>query len=280
MLESQTADEIANSIRLYRSHFSGTIIIVEGPTDVLLYQRLINKNDRCLTIVAHSKENAIKALYIVEEESYKGIICIVDSDFWNVDGCCPESEHLFTTDTHDLESMIISSNAIDKVLAEYGDREQIGSLDKSVREILLENALPIGLTRWLSSPHKRNLGIDFKIIDFLELIDRFTFSVDIEILLMQLRRRTLFDKNALMRDIKRLMKSRPDSWQICSGHDLVQILSVGLREIIGNDLGRRVTAERLDSILRIAYEDGHFYETKLFSKLVSWEAKNIPYKIF
>jgi hypothetical protein len=281
MLEFQTADEVANYIRMMRSSYNGTIIIVEGKTDVLIYGRLLN-GELCTTIPANNKENAINALDIIEEGSYDGVLAIVDSDFWRIDGNYPIKENLFATDTHDLESLILSSNALEKVLAEYGDGEQIGRFEKSIRQILLENALPIGLIRWLSLPHKKNLCINFKEMRFSEFIDSCTFKVNIDILIEHIKTGlpvTCAEEQISMRDIKALMKQKNDLWQICCGHDLVKILLFGLRNIFGNYAGRNITLERLDSLLRVAYEESHFRTTQLFASLIAWEARNSPYEI-
>lgn len=232
---------------MMRSSYDGTIIIVEGKTDVLIYRRLLN-GESCTTIPANNKENAIDALDIIEQGSYDGVLAIVDSDFWRIDGNYPGKENLFATDTHDLESLILSSNALEKVLAEYADEEQIGEFDKSIRQMLLENALPIGLIRWISLPHKKNLCINFKDMRFSEFIDRCTFKVDIDLLVGQIRTclpEAHIDERVSRHDILALMRQENDLWQICCGHDLVKILLFGLRNIFGNYAGRNINLERL-----------------------------------
>lgn len=281
MLESQIADEIANLIRMTRSQYSGTIIIVEGGPDLSIYGRLVNR-DYCISTPAKNKDNVIQALRILETDDVKGILGIIDSDFSKVDGQCLDNLNLLTTDTHDLESMIFSSNALDKIVAEYGDHDRITNYSE-IREILLKNALPVGLVRWLSLPHKKNLCIDFKEIEFSKFIDRATFSVIIETMLQQLNRSQNlrhFDEKALHKDINILISKKFDMWQICCGHDLVQILAFGLSELIGNEKGHGITIKSLDGILRVAYEEAHFRTTHLYRKMISWEVRNTPYKIF
>ncbi len=282
MLENQTADEVANLVRMNRSLYQGTIIVVEGTSDILIYKRLTNSNC-CILLPANSKENAIHASEILNDDGCEGILTIIDSDFCKVDGQHIGSKNLLTTDTHDLESMIISSNALDKILAEYGEDDQINRLVKPIRQILVETAFPVGLLRWLSLPHKKNLGIDFKLIRFSEFIDRTTFSTNIDIMIehvLSFPTPRRFDKIMLKNEIQILIKQSIDNWQICNGHDLVQILAFGLKEIFGNSIGRGISARRLDSILRIAYEDSHFHTTQLFSDMISWERDNSPYRIF
>jgi hypothetical protein len=281
MLEFQTADEVANYIRMMRSSYNGTIIIVEGKTDVLIYRRLLN-GGLCTTIPANNKENAIDALDIIEQGNYTGVLAIVDSDFWRIDGNYPSKENLFATDTHDLESLIISSNALEKVLAEYGDEVRIGELEKPIRQILLENALPIGLIRWISLPHKKNLCINFKEMRFFEFIDYSTFNIDLDRLIEQIKTGfpvTHNETQVSKHEIIALMNQENDLWQICCGHDLVKILLFGLRNIFGNYAGLNINLERLDSLLRVAYEESHFRTTHLFASLIAWETRNSPYKI-
>jgi ERCC4-type nuclease len=65
MRESITANRVANRIRLLRSQFSGAFLIVEGDTDKRIYGRFIMA-ETCRLEVAHSRENAIAAAFIVD----------------------------------------------------------------------------------------------------------------------------------------------------------------------------------------------------------------------
>ena len=62
-----TADDVANGIRMARTQFRGTFLIVEGQTaDFRVYKRLVDSKQTKIT-PAHNKDNALAALKILED---------------------------------------------------------------------------------------------------------------------------------------------------------------------------------------------------------------------
>ena len=138
MKEYISAYHTANAIRQIRGPlFSGTFLIVEGESDRNGYKHLID-TESCRIIPAHGKENALDALDILEEDDFPGVLAVVDADFWRLEGIKPSSPNLFITDTHDLETMILKSPALGKLLTEFGSDSKIEELTqqsgKSVRD--------------------------------------------------------------------------------------------------------------------------------------------------
>jgi hypothetical protein len=100
--------DIANTVRMTRSLHKGAFLVVEGDTDARVYKRFVD-DSRCKVIPAHNKDNAVEILEILEKDRFPGVLVIVDADFWHLEGIKPESLNLLLTDTHDLETMIIST---------------------------------------------------------------------------------------------------------------------------------------------------------------------------
>ena len=75
------------------------------------------------------------------------------------------------------------------------------------------------------------------------------------------------------------MKENPDPWQICAGHDVVYILTIGLRFSFGNTNARNFTPKNIESIIRMAYEESHFRRTQLYQSIKNWETSNSPFKV-
>ena len=283
MRNSLTADDIANNIRMIRSSHNGVILIVEGHTDVRVYERLIN-NTQCMFIPAHGKETAINVLTKLEIDKFKGILTIVDADFWRLDGIKPDSMNLLLTDTHDLETTMLSSNALDKVISEFGSIPKIKKHVDSIPDRLLNCALPIGLFRWLSSPTKENWGLKFKNMEFDCFLDDEKLKVDINNLIKEVKTNSddfsLSDKDIKLK-IDSLIETKinHDPWQVCSGHDMIQILAIGLENIFGNHRSKNIDMDKVDGILRLSYEFSHFNETHLHDAIKDWERDNQPFKV-
>lgn len=142
MREFLTPADSANSIRMNRSLHSGAFLIVEGYTDLRFYKKFIDDTN-CSLMPAFGKNNAIKTLEILEADGFKGVLVIVDADFWKFDGVDPGSPNIILTDTYDRESMLICSNALDKVLNDFGEHRKMNGMLKPIRDLLLEVTPPI-----------------------------------------------------------------------------------------------------------------------------------------
>jgi hypothetical protein len=276
-----TANDIANEVRMIRTRHSGAILIVEGPTDARFYKRFI-RDTECKITPSNGKDNAIDALAILERSNFNGILTIVDADFWRLDGIKPNSPNLLLTDTHDIESMIICSDALEIILSEFGSTPKIRNFGKSIRSALLDSALPIGLFRWLSSPSLCKLNLKFKELLFDKFVDTKTLSVDVDSLIKEVKNNShnsTLDENAIKIKIIALKKARHSPWQVCSGHDLIQILSIGLKNIFGNIRAQSITKETVDGIVRTAYDSSCFCSTQLYNSIKDWEKANDTFKV-
>lgn len=281
MRKHQTAHDIAVEARMIRAIHHGAILIIEGGTDARVYGRFVNETE-CKLIPATGKDMAISALEMLEKSGFKGVLTIVDTDFWKLDGVEPDSLNVLLTDSHDLETMLLSSDALGNVLSEFGSDPKIKKLGKPIRDVLLESGLFIGYLRWLSSPTKDNLSLKFKKLSFDKFVDEKTLSVDIDNLIKEVKtnsKNSTLDENATKRKIIALGSGGYDPWQVCSGHDPVQILSIGLINIFGNHRGKTVASEAVDGILRVAYDYSHFSLTKLHDSIRGWEKANSSFRV-
>ena len=280
-----TADDVANGIRMARTQFRGTFLIVEGQTaDFRVYKRLVDSKQTKIT-PAHNKDNALAALKILEDDRFLGVLAIVDADFWRLEELDPTCPNLFITDTHDLETMLLESPSLEKLLDEFGSEKKIASFIENskmdVRQALLTAAGPIGYLRWVSQ--RNNLSLKFEGISFREFIDRNTLHINISKLIPEVKNKSLrhdLSDNDLQNKIDELTDPKHNSWDICCGHDLVCILSFGLRSVLGTNNANEVKPEDLERILRAGYEYVYFLSTQLYRSLQEWETSNPPFRIF
>lgn len=278
----QTVYSIVNTARMMRTQYTGTVLIVEGSTDARVYGRLVSETE-CRLIPATGKDKAIGALERLENSGFDGVLTIVDADFQRLDGTAPNSSNLLLTDSHDLETMILHSDALDNVLSEFGSAKKIAELGKPIRDILLESGLPVGYLRWLSSPIKDNLSLKFKELSFDTFVDAQTLRVSMDNLIRELKINSgdsTLDENTTKLKIMALGGEGYDPWQVCSGHDLVQILSIGLINVFGNPRrGETATPDNIDVALRLAYNHSHFRLTELYNSIRDWEKSNPSYMV-
>lgn len=284
MKEFLTPERLANKIRLLRSQFSGAVLIVEGDTDARIYRRYVLPT-HCNIEIAHNKDNAIRGLTILEQEQFVGVLAIVDADFQRLEGGLSTNLNVFLTDTHDIETMMLRSPALDKILAEFGSEQKITALvtqvEKSLHDVLLAAGAPIGYLRWLSL--RQNLALKFEELDFRKFVDERLLTTDSQILIQTVKNKSQqhhLDVAEVLKQLVALHDEGHDHWQVCCGHDLLEILSVGLRKAIGGAFSTaEIKAEVIERSLRLAYESPFFQATELYTALKQWEAANPPYRL-
>jgi hypothetical protein len=280
-------EDIANEIRMERRYPGGslyTFLLVEGSTDERVYKHFIAE-DRCQIIVAHSKENVIDVLAILEKDNFLGVLAIADADFMVLEEKQPFSQNLLLTDMHDLELMMINSPALEKVLAELGSIEKIAKFEekyqKNIRSLLIECAIPIGYLRWVSLREK--LSLKFEALKFEKFIHKEILTIDTIQLIRIVQSHTTANigphKPSLKDDelhgrIQQLSSDSHDSWHVCCGHDVVSILSLGLRKAIGSNNSQGVETDHVEMCLRLAYEWSYFSQTQLYAAIQNWERAN------
>ncbi|MFB2920855.1 MULTISPECIES: DUF4435 domain-containing protein [Aerosakkonema] len=285
MREHLSVARDANAIRLRRETFSGTFLLVEGSSDKTFYERFVDQSECQLICYPGRKPSsklwAIEVMNILEKEKFQGIFAIVDADFDHLEVPLHSSPNLFRTDTHDLETMLLNSPALDKVIAEFGSEEKTARFGQDIRTALLENGMPIGYLRWVSQIDGLNLA--FEGIKFSSFINEPTLKIDQLKLIQEVKNKSqafALDSEYLQQRLMIQKSSDHDPWQICCGHDLVEILSLGLRKAIGSAKTSDVEPNSLERNLRLAYEVTYFCKTQIYLSVHSWEANNQPFKVF
>jgi hypothetical protein len=280
MRESITGHVIANTIRLARDQFAGSFLIVEGPTDARFFKRFVDSNT-CKVIPAYGKKNAIVGLSLLEQEKFLGVLAVIDADFMQLEGKLPDSQHLLLTDTHDVETMLIKSPALETVLNEHASETKVIAFiqrtGKDVRERLVESGMPIGYLRWVSLTE--NLSLKFEDLEFTEFLDRNSLAINVQKLIRSVRNKSMrldLEESYIRNRMEQMKHEMHDPFHVCCGHDLVCILSFGLRRALASKQLHDVKPDYLEKDLRLSFTFSYFRETQLYSSLQKWEKANPP----
>lgn len=282
----QTGDTVATEVVMIRRTYKDTIFVVEGDNDIKVLRKFAYDPD-AMFIPAWGKENATYATAILDSECVRGILTIVDADFWHLDGRQSPSPNLLLTDDHDLEMMIIRSSSfisvvkglaseskVAKVLAEHGVSD--------IREILLGRALYVGYLRKCSEMN--GLQLCFEGIRFDRFINRDTLELDLNKLVecvLALSRNPSVNKSQLINDVVGLVAGyRDDPYQICCGHDFIAILGIGLRKVLGSKSKQAASAEAVGLALHLSYDSEDFKLTRLYNDAKNWEEINDGFSTF
>ena len=273
MREYIKASDISNQISMLRSVFEGTILVVEGVTDMRLYGKLID-DAVCEIIPAHSKENVRMS---VRESNFRRkddkVIGLMDADTDLLERKASVPP-LFITDARDAEMMLIKSDALNDVIHEYGEKDAIYLFEEKngkIRDVILNACYPLGLLMYVSKI--RDLGLSFKDLDFSRFINSLTLSSDIRAMAEEV----IYNSQDLGLSAKRVreileaeLEKELDPWIVCRGHDAVEILVLGLRKIFGSYNAKGIRCGELAGALRLAYDMSDFIETRLYEETKGW----------
>ena len=274
--EHKTPGTLVAEIKMNRMSHEGAFLLVEGQDDIRFWRS--RHHAECELVDGEGKRNVIEGIQKLDATSFVGVLGIVDSDYDPLIGINIESENLLLTDAHDLECLLCRSSALDKVLAEYGNRPKIERFENEtgddVRTGLLERALVFGRLRWAAVRSHPVIGLGGLRVP--RFVDEDTWTVTNEELLCA----TLPDSPEDAFELKRRINELPeaDPWYVVRGPDMVAILRIGLRHTLG-DIPASVGVKEIGRMLRAAMTPDDLQATKLWRAMRTWEAANRPYMV-
>lgn len=264
-----------------RQQFKGTILAVEGSTDFRLFKSLVD-NGECYIQSCDGKNNVLDVVKQLEDSQFKGILGIIDADFWRIIGKSSPTQNILLTDTHDLDSMLVFSEALDKVLSELIHSDKFKSLKVPLIEAIKSAAYPIGLLRLINEKYNGSLQISFIKMNYEAFLNKNDLSIDIKFLLANLKSVSQghkLDIKSLAKQLYDLLAQKCDILQVCTGDDLIEIIVFGLKYNFGNARAPNITKDLLNMNLRLAYNKEHFKDTALYREIKAWETLNVSFKV-
>lgn len=268
-------EDIANEISMLSSIDGGAILAVEGVTDSRLYGKFLYDNVKI--VVGHSKSNVRRAVdECWNNREIKNVVGIVDADLDRIVGR-KRTPPIFSTDQRDLETMMLSSPALDDILAEYADNEALEAFTEEygpVYEAILSACYPIGLMMYVSEKYK--LSLNFRDLDFRLLLDSRSLQIDEKKLLDEIVLCTAgrcIDRKELGRIYRNEASRDHDPIDYARGHDAVEVLLVGLKHNFGSFNSWNLKTGELSGALRLAFSDRYFSVTTLYKKTLNWSRK-------
>lgn len=265
-----------NEIRLLINHplyKDKIILLVEGKSDIRLFRNIIQHKNISIESI-DGKKDLLKAMKTLVPEIPDKILSICDADHDHLRGKKEKREkyHIYLTDYHDAEMLLLSSPSLKSFIDEYA-----ANADCSIqlKQHLLTNALNaayiMGLVRWINTD--KSLNINFKGLNYSEFIDvhnltiKFNKKYYIESLLTRSKKlKSNLDYDKLDSYIDSYNVKEACKFQVCSGHDVTNIIAIVFRQKRISML-TNINHTKIESSLRIGYQRDAFYVTMLFKKL-------------
>ena len=273
MAVGEEQNHVAAEVKMWRTEHAGSFLVLEGGGDKRFWDT--RSHEDCRLIDGNGKPNVLSGLRRLDEIGFAGVLGVVDSNYDHLAGVPLESDNLVATDAHDLECLLCRSTALDAVLAEYGNDEKIARCGRSagVRAGLLERGLVFGRLRWAAQRFEPRLRLP----RMRAFVDEKSWSVDEDGLIEKVAGKNEGVKaNVLRRPIADLPSADP--WHVVNGHDLLEILRGGLRNVLGN-LPASIGVREIAIGLRLAMPIAELQSTRLWRDMQRWERLNKPYLV-
>ena len=292
MEENITPDRLANAVRM-DSSFNGYYLFVEGPTDICLYKKFVN-NSNIKVRAAFGCLKVREVLNILNAQGIEKSIGIIDVDFrniyWSVDEAAygavdADTNNLFVTDDHDIETMAIKTKALDCILDVYSTEERVESFEKQngpVRSVLIELGEKIADLKLANKIY--NLGLVFKpkepegnqikyskFICDKKLIFKGTDALIQAVINYSVNRGTsIKSKEIIIEKLNEVSENKYEWSQLLNGHDLVNILFLLLKKVLKSKNKGLHDYKCLEASLMLAFDYTEFNKTNLYNDLYAW----------
>ena len=267
---------LAAEIRMTRANHSGAFLVVEGANDVRFWAP--RRHVDCELVDGEGKPNVVVVVQRLDTVKFDGVLGVVDSDYDSLNGVILGSDNLIATDAHDLECLLCRSSALATVLAEFGSSEKIQRFEQQegvdVRTSLLNRAQIFGRLRW--AVQCLGLSIDSQLIRVPRFVDDSSWTVDSDKLIRAVQGE-ISDGSVLSAQIDSL--ALPDPWHVARGPDLIELLRIGLKHVLG-DLPKTTGYKEISRLLRAAISTEKLKITNFGADIRMWEVRNSPYKVF
>jgi len=288
-MESQiTPQRIANSIGLDTS-FTGTYILVEGKKDIRLFGKFIDPNS-CKIKPTFGKYKMRDVYSILTSRDFLNKVGIRDADFLRVEGNekydFNYSDHIYPTDCHDSEGMIVNTDAFYdfiNTLVSSQNIEKFQSKYGSIRELIYSLSYGIGCLRLANKKHQLGLSFKPKCVDGNDfrykkfICDRtFKFQGDEKLIntiseYSSNRGNEIKSRHEINEKLKQVYTEQHPLKEIVNGHDLTQILLIVLKKGLKCASKTLQDSDCVEEMLALTYNINYFSETNLYRDLLCWQ---------
>ncbi|WP_082884484.1 DUF4435 domain-containing protein [Achromobacter insolitus] len=262
---SRNEGDVIAEIKMTRAAFSGTVLILEGNSDSIFWRSHIDHKN-CQITIAGGKSTCLEVARKLDEENFKGHLAIVDDDYDFFLGKKYDSPNVIHSDTNDLETLIASSPAIEKTLAEHlnsNDAGECARISLGIIEVAKNMSLYFGRLRYAN--RLQDLNVDFNSLSPWKYISEENLELQLQSLIADFA--TLANKD--VQSVTLWLNSTPvdPEWNIIQGHDFTCVLAIAMKKKARGSCTEKV----LCSGLRLAYERAWLVATSLGSQILDWQ---------
>lgn len=289
MLEVINQFTVANDVRMRRTAFKGSFVLVEGRSDQKLYVKFVDAA-QTQVLVCRTRDEVIHAIQILNADLFQGALGILDADFDRIEAKPPAHDNMFFTDGHDAEMMMLNSvEAFKSLMSEFGSPDKHRAWAKTSAPPLLNHlcveAAKVGALLLYSLREKE--GLDFGSfkngLKFNDFTSEPSLVIDTDLLIKQVlnkSRRQHAPVEPIQAAVDSILANNYPIIDLARGHDLIDVLCFALRKVVGSCDQIEASGQNLESHLRVAYSADSFKQTQLFQKISVWAKAKGHYQFF
>jgi len=279
MIDEIDVASIIGEIVLLRAYANKSILILEGGSDSRFFSPFVDHSE-CDIVISHNKQKSIIVIRTVENR-YEGVLAVIDGDLDAKFEGVPTHPSIIVTETTDVEVMMVQSSAFDRLMGELASVEKINMLKQeglTAREFLLKSIHRISLLKLLS--RQRQLNLRFKELRYGFVDRRLAYETkDLVEAVLSHSRMPKHASEQILDWLSPLEEAKIDPWEICPGHVLTEFIGRSLQGRLGSHNSNTVSAEQIESRLRLAFSEEHFRKSLLYGDIRLWEDRNDPYVV-
>lgn len=279
--ENTTADVAFANLKLSASSpvtEGMAFVVVEGDDDCRLYRMLLSP-DTVVVEKAGSCDNVVEVVrrslgYTMLRKRVAGI---KDADFDNLMGKTYSGGNLFLTDTHDVETMLLSCQEVSRRLCLVNADREITDLLSDVMRILL----PLSYLKYYNVkvlfPKNDTEGINFRALKLFSDYER----------RKSLTQEQWYDevKGSGGNDMRETFPSyhdycrfvdeneTSDLHNLTNGHDALALIKARI-DVINGPKGKKLDVDDLFRQMCMAYSREDFARTRLYALMSDWAKVN------
>lgn len=281
-------NDIHNEIAMDNSG-SCVNVIVEGYTDAELFDGLFHQG-KCNIYCPKSKGMVLELMRRLEaEDKNRMTIAIVDDDHDEILGN-PRPQHTFRTDTNDIETMILKSDAFYNIARGLYPRKYTmnnASIDR-IRELIIQWALPLGelrltarINNWPLSfkdrveikgqgPKVKKVVHEFKMKKYMDNATM-TYTGDEKFVPYIIKHSDYngIGKDGIINELNKVRDSQFTPYKVIIGHDVSRVIVLSLSKKFKKEVSEGLTDSQIELYFRGAYSKEFFQQSKLYNDIVN-----------
>ncbi|WP_395490776.1 DUF4435 domain-containing protein [Cedecea davisae] len=249
------------------------LVVVEGRSDIALLRKTFSEEGIYYDSPCEGKESVIRSVRKFREHGLSHAIGVCDADFDHILG--NNYDHIYLTDYHDIEMMMITDDFISAFFHEHTDHRKYPSenaqlICERIKNSIFEVCYKIGVLKFINLERCLRLKFAGMTYSAFITIDGFDITFDLHKYIGHILARNnieVQDYNFYADLYENYIREDRDKMHMCNGHDFTYILGMIYKE--PHTLDKNISQEKIERVLRMSYQKDVFERTNLARSIIT-----------